>query len=169
MYGLLRKYFMPGGKTADVGCGNGRDANWLSENGFRAHGFDSSPELLAIASARYPQIPFRLALLPQLREIEATFDNVVCETVIMHLPKSEIPEAIHNLKRLLAREGVLYLSWRITENEDLRHSDGRLYSAFEPDFVRAQFTESSLVYFEEKISASSGKRICQLVARAENR
>lgn len=27
MYELLLKYFIPGGSTADIGCGNGRDAN----------------------------------------------------------------------------------------------------------------------------------------------
>ena len=54
MYQILQKNFSKGGKTADVGCGNGRDANWLSQNGFEVFGYDYSDELLKIASGLYP-------------------------------------------------------------------------------------------------------------------
>lgn len=36
MYQLLKTYFIPQGRTADIGCGNGRDTNWLIENGYMA-------------------------------------------------------------------------------------------------------------------------------------
>lgn len=98
-------------------------------------GYDSSLELIKIASSLYPQVLFRYALLPSLKEVQSQFDNVICETVIMHLPKSHIYEAIQNLIRILKNGGVLYLSWRVTENEDIRHADGRLYSAFDSDFI----------------------------------
>jgi putative ATP-dependent endonuclease of OLD family len=48
MYDLIRQYFDPG-LTADIGCGSGRDTNWLSKNGYTAIGFDASEGLLAAA------------------------------------------------------------------------------------------------------------------------
>ncbi|MFS4458012.1 class I SAM-dependent methyltransferase [Bdellovibrio sp. HCB2-146] len=167
MYKLLKEYFRPGLETADIGCGNGRDANWLSQNGFKAVGYDSSLELLNLAATLYPQIQFKQAFLPSLSEIQNQFDNLLCETVIMHLPQAQILESLKNLKRLLKKDGVLYLSWRVTEGTDIRHNDGRLYSAFEPSFVLNQFSKSSILHFEDKTSESSGKRVCRLIISGE--
>ena len=102
-------------------------------------------------------------MLPELKEIENQFDNVLCETVIMHLPTQQLVSAILNLKRILKVDGILYLSWRVTEKEDARHEDGRLYSAFNPDVILREFDKNGILHFEDKLSASSGKRVCRLV------
>jgi 2-polyprenyl-3-methyl-5-hydroxy-6-metoxy-1,4-benzoquinol methylase/GNAT superfamily N-acetyltransferase len=163
IYQLVQKFFIPNGTTADIGCGNGRDCAWMDRNGFRVSGFDSSEELLKLAHELYPQLPFRKATLPDLKNIKTQYDNVFCETVIMHLPKNQIDFAIQNLKRILKPGGILYLSWRVTEGEDNRHTDGRLYSAFDPDFITSQFQSADVLFFEDKISLSSKKRVCRLI------
>lgn len=168
MYQLLKNFFVPGGKTADVGCGNGRDAHWLVENGFDVGGFDSSAELLAIASDLYPNIKFKQAYLPELKEVSERYQNILCEIVIMHLPAYQVPIAIENLKRILQKDGILFLSWRVTECEDTRSADGRLYSAFGPDVILNQFGRDGILHFEDKISASSGKRVCRLIYRMKH-
>jgi 2-polyprenyl-3-methyl-5-hydroxy-6-metoxy-1,4-benzoquinol methylase len=166
MYDLIEKFFVPGGDTADIGCGNGRDANWLSQNGFKVCGFDSSKELLQLATHRFPHLQFRQAFLPKLSEVTGKYDNVLCETVIMHLQKDQLVEAIKNLKWIIREDGILYLSWRVTEGEDFRNKDGRLYSAFEPGLILEQFPKESLLHFEDVSSVSSGKRICRLIHKA---
>lgn len=163
MYEIFNKFFNKDAATADIGCGNGRDANWLSKNGFKVEGFDYSEDLVKIASKLYPHIKFSQAAFPELAEIKSQFDNVLCETVIMHLPKEQIIPAVQSLKRILKVGGVLYLSWRVTEGDDARHADGRLYSAFDPSFVLQEFDKKDILHFEDKISASSGKRVCRLV------
>lgn len=165
MHELLQKFFVAGGVTADVGCGNGRDANWLANKGFKVSGFDASSELLKLASSLYPEISFKQALLPALQEIQTKFDNVLCETVIMHLPKDQIQEALQNLNRIVKEGGILYVSWRVTENEDSRHADGRLYTSFDSQFITSWFHEDKILHFEDKISASSGKRVCRLIVK----
>lgn len=167
MYQLLKQFFISKGETADIGCGNGRDAEWLHENGYNVCGFDSSKELITVASQLYPQIKFQQAFLPNLKEINQRFDNVLCETVIMHLQKDQISAAIQNLKKILKKDGVMYLSWRVTEGDDVRHQDGRLYSAFDSNFILNHFDEKSILHFEDKLSASSGKRVCRLICKGE--
>ncbi|MGF6723114.1 SAM-dependent methyltransferase [Paraburkholderia sp. GAS41] len=164
LYALLEAHLVPQGTTAEIGCGNGRDAAWLADHGYEVSGFDASPALLAEARRLHPQIVFREATLPALAGIDERFDNVVCETVIMHLPVESIPLAVDNLRCLLRRNGVLYLSWRVTEGADTRQPDGRLYAAFEPKLVVDSLVDCAILLFEDVISASSGKRICRVIA-----
>lgn len=164
MYALWENHLLPTGKTADIGCGNGRDAAWLAEHGYRVTGFDASAELLDEARRLYPEIAFRTATLPQLAEIDEQYDNVVCETVLMHLPVDAITDAIDNLVRIVRPSGMLYLSWRVTEGEDNRHADGRLYSAFAPSLVTDALSDCVILFADDTTSASSGKRVCRLIA-----
>ena len=91
-----------GGFTADIGCGSGRDVDWLNRHGYPCVGFDASDALLAGAQARFPDWRFERTSLPRLDEISPrTFDNVVCETVLMHLPRDAIGPAIDHLRRIL--------------------------------------------------------------------
>ncbi|HEY1995870.1 class I SAM-dependent methyltransferase [Paraburkholderia sp.] len=164
LYALLETHLLPQGKTAEIGCGNGRDAAWLAEHDYDVTGFDASAELLAEARRLHPHIAFREAMLPALAEIDETFDNVVCETVIMHLPAEAVPQAVESLRRILRRNGMLYLSWRVTQGDDQRQPDGRLYSAFEPKLVTDALVDCAILLFEDATSESSGKRICRLIA-----
>jgi 2-polyprenyl-3-methyl-5-hydroxy-6-metoxy-1,4-benzoquinol methylase len=165
LYARFERFFLKGGETADVGCGNGRNAAWLASHGYPVVGYDASAELLAEARRLFPGLSFAQAKLPRLAEITRQFDNVVCETVIMHLAQAEIAEAVCNLRRLLKPGGVIYLSWRVTESADERDADGRLYAAVDPAFVREQMTGYEVLLFEDILSVSSGKRICRIIAR----
>jgi len=160
------RFFIKGGRTCDIGCGSGREVAWLNANGFLAEGFDASDGLLAEARRRYPDLKFAHAELPELSGIAAnTFDNVLCETVIMHLDRALIAPSVHRLLDIAKPSGILYLSWRVTEGADLRDANGRLYAAFDAALVREACANATLLLDEEVVSASSGKRVHRLVAR----
>ncbi|MFN8792164.1 MAG: SAM-dependent methyltransferase [Bdellovibrionales bacterium] len=129
VYQLLENFFMKGGKTLDVGCGNGRDT------------------------------------LPELAKFHEQFSNVFCETVIMRLPHDEREQAVRRLRTLTASEGILYLSWRVTEGQDVRDSNGRLYSAFDSKEILQLFFQDDILHFEDRISQSSAKRVCRLIVK----
>ena len=164
LYALLETHLVAAGETADIGCGNGRDTAWLAAHGYLVIGFDGSDALLGEARRLHPGLDFRRAMLPELAEIEQSFDNMICETVIMHLPAASIPLALEHLIGKLRSGGVLYLSWRVTTGSDLRHDDGRLYAAFEPSLLLDALVSCSILHFDDVISASSGKRICRVIA-----
>ena len=147
---LMREHFKPGGLTADIGSGSGRQAAWLAAQGFAVVGFDASEGLLAQARARHPQIEFRQAVLPDLRGVApGSFDNVFCKGVLMHLPRAEIAPAVANIAWLLKAGGTLLLNWRITRPADERDEYGRLYSAFESDLVRKALDGVTILYDAE--------------------
>ena len=82
-------------RAADIGCGSGREVAFLAANGFAAIGYDASEALLGQARQRYPDLAFEQAALPALVKIaDCAFDNVLCETVIMHLPRAQIAPAV---------------------------------------------------------------------------
>jgi SAM-dependent methyltransferase len=165
LHDIVRRFFCPG-PTADIGCGSGRDVAWLSANGFPTVGYDPSAGLLALARARYPEFAFHSAALPALEGIaDASFLNVLCETVIMHLPREDVVPSVRRLMSILAPAGTLYLSWRVTRGANLRDGHGRLYGAFDADIMRGALGGAEVLLDEEAVSASSGKAIHRLVAR----
>ncbi len=168
LHDVVKRFFSKGGTTADIGCGSGREVAWLNANGFPAVGFDASEGLLAEARARYPGFSFAHAELPDLRGIAAdTYDNVLCETVIMHLDGVQIAASIRRMLDIVKSGGVFYLSWRVTEGVDQRDKHGRLYAAFDVSLVRREFSEATTLLDEEVVSASSGKTIHRLVVRKD--
>ena len=165
LHEIVRRFFIKG-LTADIGCGSGREVAWLNANGFPATGYDASDGLLDEARSRYPQCTFLRDTLPQLASIQSgAFDNVLCETVIMHLSKDEIASSVRRLLDIAKPGGVLYLSWRVTKDEDLRDKQGRLYAAFDAALVRAQLASCESLLDAEVVSASSGKIIHRIVVR----
>ena len=116
MYELLIRYFTPA-LTADIGCGAGRDTAWLSKNNFEVIGYDASDELLREARQHFPDVAFEFATLPRLEEIEPrkNFQNILCETVIMHLEAQQVGAARRRLIDILRPQGTLFLSWRVTD------------------------------------------------------
>jgi trans-aconitate methyltransferase len=162
---VVRRFFSLG-PTADIGCGSGRDAAWLTANGYPTRGFDASEGLLAAARRRHPDITFSRAVLPELKGMaNESFANVLCETVIMHLEADAIAPSVERLLSILAPSGVLYLSWRVTEGTDRRDEHGRLYAAFDPDRVLRALSGTEILLDEQVGSVSSGKLIRRLVVR----
>ncbi|MGB9114776.1 class I SAM-dependent methyltransferase, partial [Bradyrhizobium sp.] len=132
LHDIVKRFFVAGGATADIGCGSGREVAWLNANGFPAKGFDASDGLLAEARARYPDLDFTHAELPDLRGIAAnTYENVLCETVVMHLDRVQIASSVARMLDIVKPGGIFYLSWRVTEGVDQRDKHRRLYAVFD--------------------------------------
>jgi SAM-dependent methyltransferase len=165
LHELIRRFFIPG-LTADIGCGSGREVAWLARNGFPAIGYDASEGLLGEARSRYPALAFERGILPELSGIaEGRFANVLCETVIMHLPPAAIAPSVRRLVAVLQPGGVLYLSWRVVERAGERDRHGRLYAPVDHATVVQELGGAAILFDEEAVSASSGNRIHRVVAR----
>ena len=83
----------------------------------------------------------------------------------MHLDRALIAPSVRRMLELVAPGGVFYLSWRVTDEADLRDAHGRLYAAFDASLVRARVVGGGTLLDEQVVSASSGKKIHRLVVR----
>lgn len=166
LHDIVRRFFGKTGETADIGSGSGREVAWLNANGYSAIGYDASEALIAEAKRRYPACRFLHGELPALAGVPPErFDNVLCETVIMHLPCDEIAPAARRLMDVLKPGGTLYLSWRVTRDGDRRDERGRLYSAFDAALVRNALSGAAILHEEEAGSLSSGNLVHRVVVR----
>src|SRR5438874_2058762 len=70
-----------------------------------------------------------------------------------------------DLQDVVTRCGVLYLSWRVTEDADVRDAHGRLYTAFDAPRVLSELTAATVLTDEEVLSVSSGKKIHRILVK----
>jgi SAM-dependent methyltransferase len=100
-----------GKRIVDAGCGPGLYAEELTRRGGIVVGFDQSPEMVAIASARLGQSAhFRVHDLPTPLSWldDESFDLAVMALVIHHI--DERVQALKEIRRVLRSEGALVLS-----------------------------------------------------------
>lgn len=73
------------GRILDIGCGAGQPvARWLIERGFRVAGVDSSPSLIAICRARFPEAAWHVADMRVLA-LGERFDGLIAWHSLFHL------------------------------------------------------------------------------------
>jgi len=96
------------GSILDFGCGAGRSLQYLAEAFPRAalHGFDPSPESLAIAAQRVPAA----RLSAQWDELAAQrFDVVFAANVFHHVARDELSGWLRKCRDVLAPDGRLFV------------------------------------------------------------
>jgi SAM-dependent methyltransferase len=156
LYELIAVYFRTADAlTIDLGCGSGRDAEYLRTKDYKVLGVDASEQMLNEARSRHPGIEFRRATLPDLRELrDECADNILCAGVFMHLPEVDFIPAAMGLKRVLKRDGVLILSFRSNDGAD----DGRLFSPIPPGRLALLFESLGMRVLHQETSKDSAGR-----------
>jgi endonuclease/exonuclease/phosphatase family metal-dependent hydrolase/ubiquinone/menaquinone biosynthesis C-methylase UbiE len=105
------------GKILDAGCGPGRDAKYLSENGIDVIGIDLCNSFLRMAKIKSKNSIFKKMNILDLKFSNETFDGIWCCVVLSHFKKSWIPFALKELFRVLKRNGILFIAVKLGEGE----------------------------------------------------
>jgi ubiquinone/menaquinone biosynthesis C-methylase UbiE len=108
--------------VADVGCGPGRVAALMADQGLNVVGVDVSPAMLAIASAAHPHIDFVEGQLDALPIGSGEFAGAICWYSIIYTPPPRLVEAFAELARVLIPGGHLLLAFQ-AEGEPLHRRD----------------------------------------------
>lgn len=107
---LTRRPTPDGERAIVVGCGLGRDAELVAENGYDTTAFDISETAIRLVRQRFPDssVNYRVAdLLDFPTEWTHGFDLVVECITVQALPASLRPAAIRNVARLVRPGGTL--------------------------------------------------------------
>lgn len=127
----------------DVGCGTGLLVNFLNTNRLQALGCDSSIEAIKASQKNDSQKNIILASATSLPFKANSFDLVTSISVIEHLTKNEALEFIKESKRVLNKNGFIFL---VTPNfaTPLRILFGKKWFAYQDPTHINFFTPKSL-------------------------
>jgi SAM-dependent methyltransferase len=113
LHALLADSFPPGARVLELGCGSGRDAAFMLENGFDITASDGVQEMVDAAAACHPALAGRLhpIRLPEdLTPALGNFDGVYAVATLMHLTRPDIQEVFSRIHRILVPGGRLLFS-----------------------------------------------------------
>ncbi len=99
------------GKVADVGCGPGHITAFLASLGLDIFGIDNSPSLIEIARNSHPEVQFEVGQLASLPVETDSLQAVVSRHSLIHTPANLVPAALDEFARVLAPDGLLFLSF----------------------------------------------------------
>ena len=106
------------GRALDVACGEGRNAVWLAERGWRVTGIDFSDVALAkaaaLAEARGVEAEWVLADVVDHEPEPGAFDLVA--VLYLQLPRDELARALRHAARATAPGGTLLVLGHDTSN-----------------------------------------------------
>lgn len=97
-----------GSRVLDAGCGTGRYSAHLQARGHSVVGVDLSPDMLARARQKLPDVDFLEGQLDALPVEDAAFDAAVCALTLVHLPDLDV--AAREFARILRPGGKLLIS-----------------------------------------------------------
>jgi SAM-dependent methyltransferase len=101
----------PGARVLDAGCGTGRVAIRLAEQGFAVVGLDVDDSMLAVAREQAPGLTWVLGDLADTSALladEPPFDLVVLAgNVVPLVAEGALPDVVRSLVSVLAPEGVM--------------------------------------------------------------
>ena len=115
LYERFLKLVGPDGYILDAGCGSGRDAKAFKELGYEVSAFDASAEL-AKRAQDHAGIPVDVLSFTAFTETHK-FNGIWACASLLHLRRDELPDALERLWRGLKPGGVLYVSFKLGEDE----------------------------------------------------
>ena len=128
------------GTLCDMGCGPGQIARYLHDHGANACGIDLSEEMVRLAAAANPEIPFSQGNMLQLDTVpDNQYAGIAAFYSIIHVPRSSVAKALTELKRVIKPDGVLLLTYHI--GSDIVHRDEFLGKQVSLDFIFFETTE----------------------------
>lgn len=113
----------PDGVVADVGCGPGHVTAFLAEHGLQPLGVDLSPQMVAVARRRQPELRFEVGSVLDLDAADAAWAGAVALYSLIHLDDAELRQALRELHRVVRPAGLLLLA---VHTQHLEHPDAEV-------------------------------------------
>jgi len=164
------------GLVADLGCGPGHVARYLSQQGVTIFGIDFSAKMVAVAQSLNPDLDFRVEDMRCLSASDASLAGVVLFYSIVHFDLTELPPVFREARRVLVSGGLALVSFHI--GEQVVHRDELFGAPVSLDFrchtpenivealESANLAVIEQVHREPYDGAEYPSRRCYLVARA---
>ncbi len=128
------KEYLPEGSILEIGSGVGKDAIKLIQMGYVYTGIDASEGLIKEAHAKAPLADFLVQNVYDLKFQQGRFDGFWCAAMLLHIPKDKIHDALQQIRKVVKKGGVGFISLKEGTGEYCDESMKRafyLYSVHE--------------------------------------
>lgn len=113
------KYIPSNGTIFEIGSASGRDARYLKNKGFTVLCTDVIPQALEeLNDEGFSTSYYDFRSKPKEEWLRA-YDAILAKAVFLHATQADFEEALHHLLSILTKDGVLCLSFKLGEDEEL--------------------------------------------------
>lgn len=151
-----------GQRLLDAGCGTGGFLRWALASGSfaSAAGVDIGSAAIELAVESLPGVDLRAAPLRTLPFDDDSFDLVVSNDVLQHVPEGDVDASLSELRRVLAPYGTVLLRTNGSRRLRREREDWRAYdrSSLEGALERAGFTVERVTYANMVLSVYGALR-----------
>jgi ubiquinone/menaquinone biosynthesis C-methylase UbiE len=153
----------------DLGCGHGRDAEYLAARGATVVGADLSWGMLAHALQR----AFGSLVECDLRHLpfaERAFTGVWCNASLLHVPKIDAPGVLAEIRRILANNGVLYVGIQEGDEECWEpttwvNGEARFFARYRAEDFQRLLDQAGFLTFAREVESDPDRTWLRFVAR----
>ncbi len=120
IHSLLLNTFPSKSYLLEIGCGSGRDAGFMYQNGYDVLAIDGSREMISEAKRCHPELADRLEVIKIPDELHFepfSFNGVYSIATLMHLDKSAIDQTIEKISMILKAGSKFFFSVSIQRDD----------------------------------------------------
>ncbi len=151
----FKKFLPEFSKILDAGCGWGRDSKILSKTS-KVIGIDLSEKLLDLARAYAPNAQFQIGNISKTTFKDESFHGIWSNDTLIHLNRKDILPTLKEFRRLLKKNGILYISVKEGvgegyEEEEMSNYKPRFYTWFKQDEIISYFKKAGFRIIETEV------------------
>lgn len=155
-----------GKRILDIGCAYGKHAQYFTSQGYQVTGIDLTNAFLKEARKQVPEATFLSMDMRNLTFPNDSFDGIWCAAVLHHIAKTEAPSTLAGWARVLAPQGILYISVKHGTEEGYEQSDMKRYFAhYEPEELSKLVTEAGFKVLSTSVSHHKNGQFTELFGK----
>jgi len=110
-------------KVLDAGCGSGRDAQYFKDYEFNITAIDAAENMVKEAKKNVKGVKFKHMDMTKTDFKDNTFDGIWANASLLHTEKKHVPKTIKELKRILKKDGILYISVKEGKGQEIKKKE----------------------------------------------
>ncbi len=120
--GFCETYLEDGATVLDLGCGGGRNAHYLAQEGYKVCGVDIAAEAVEFCRKRLLRHAlsgtFEQGTLDHIPFPDDSFAGVICIATLDHVTFASAQAAMVEIRRVLAPNGVILLTFDPSDQDE---------------------------------------------------
>jgi SAM-dependent methyltransferase len=140
----------PGSAVLELGCGGGRDADYIRQRGFVVDATDGTPALVKRANEAFA-LGARVMAFHEL-SAEAAYAGVWAHASLLHCPRAALPDVLARIHLALLPGGWFFSSYKLGDAEG-RDLLGRLHNFPSAHWLLAAYAEAGFTVESHEIYA----------------